>query len=824
MRADAIRFYLGGMMFFKNKNKEDSKDNTLILPLLPLRDLVVFPHMIVPLFVGRKRSVAVLEEAEQKGNRILLVAQKNPREEDPAAEDIYDVGVIGEILQLLKLPDNTCKVLIEGGQRVDILRYTNVDDYFEAEVQLMEEEGPLSSEIKALTRNLTTSFEQYVKLNAKLPPETLMSTVNIEDPGQLADVVASHLVLSLTEKQNLLELTIVRERLEQLLDLLNNELEVLQIEKRLRSRVKDQMEKNQREYYLGEQMKAIQKELGAKDERAQEIEELTNKIKQAKMTKEAEEKSLKEIKRLQQMPPMSAETTVSLNYLDWLVSLPWSKKTREKLDMDEAENILREDHYGLEKVKERILEYLAVRRLVRKLKGPILCFVGPPGVGKTSLAKSIARATGRNFVRLSLGGVRDEAEIRGHRRTYVGALPGRIIQSMRKAKSKNPVFLLDEIDKMSTDFRGDPSAALLEVLDPEQNNEFNDHFLEVNFDLSEVLFVTTANALHNIPAPLRDRMEVIPISGYTEEEKIKIAEQFLISRQLRDNGLRPSNLAFNKQAIAFIIRRYTREAGVRNLNRELANICRKVARKVVKEGKNKTKVIVTGRNLHTFLGPLKFHQREMGEHNEVGVTTGLAWTEVGGDILSTEVSIVPGSGKLTTTGQLGNVMQESAQAAMSYVRSKACQLGLPKHFYRKIDIHIHVPEGAIPKDGPSAGITMATSLVSALTKRPARRDVAMTGEITLRGRVLPIGGLKEKVLAAHRAEISTIIIPKLNEKDLHEIPLKVKKVITFVAVEHMDEVLEAALMPESALASSAKEISYGDDCRQFPPPSPSVAH
>ena len=800
-------------MFFKN-----NKESTIVLPLLPLRDLVIFPHMVVPLFVGRKKSVSVLEEAEKRQHRILLVAQKNPMEENPAPEDIYDVGVVGEILQLLKLPDNTCKVLVEGGERVEVLRYLRQEEFLEVEAQFIEEQVQVTVEVEAMMRSVIQHFEQYVKLSAKLPPETLMSTANIDDPGKLADVVASHLALRFAEKQSILELVNPLERLEHLIEILDNEMEILQIEKSIRGRVKDQMEKNQREYYLGEQMKAIQKELGAKDERTQEIEELKEKIAAAKMSKEAQEKALKEIRRLQQMPPMAAENTVVLNYLDWLVSIPWSKKTREKRDMRRAEKILCEDHYGLEKVKERILEYLAVRHLVRKIKGPILCFVGPPGVGKTSLAQSIARATGRNFVRLSLGGVRDEAEIRGHRRTYVGALPGRIIQSMRKAGSRNPVFLLDEVDKMSTDFRGDPSAALLEVLDPEQNSTFNDHYLEVNYDLSEVLFITTANALHAIPRPLQDRMEVIQIPGYTEEEKIHIAEQFLIKRQLKDHGLKPGNLTFNRQAIAAIIHRYTREAGVRNLNRELATICRKVARRVVREGRH-TKVAITARNLHQFLGTQKYHQRQIESENMIGLVTGLAWTEVGGDILTTEVSILPGSGKLTTTGQLGEVMQESAQAALSYVRSKACQMGLPKYFYRKVDIHIHVPEGAIPKDGPSAGITMAAALASALTKRPVRKDVAMTGEITLRGRVLPIGGLKEKVLAAHRAEISTIIIPRQNEKDLKEIPPKVKKVIKFILVEHMDEVLEAALLPEARPGRRTKggEIDSRQDYRHQPP-------
>jgi len=809
-------------MFFNNKDKP-SKPEALILPLLPLRDVVVFPHMIVPLFVGREKSVRALEVAEGKNNLLMLVTQKNAKTENPTPSDIYDIGVVAEILQMLKLPDGTVKVLIEGKQRAEIIRYTHVDDYFAVEARCVRKHVPASREMEALMRTVNSKFEQFIKLNAKIPPETLLSVNSIDDPDRLADFIITHLSIKTPEKQRLLEIIDPLERLENVAEILDSEIEIQQIERRIRGRVKQQMERSQREYYLNEQMKAIQKELGAKDDHQQELEKLRQKVKEAGMPKEVEEKALKELNRLEQMPPMSAETTVVLTYVDWLVSLPWNKRSRERLDIRRAERVLDEDHYGLEKVKERIIEYLAVRRLVRKLKGPILCFVGPPGVGKTSLSKSIARAMGRKFVRLSLGGVRDEAEIRGHRRTYIGALPGRIIQSMRRVQTKNPVFLLDEVDKMSTDFRGDPSAALLEVLDPEQNHAFSDHYLEVDFDLSEVMFITTANVLHRIPQPLQDRMEVINIPGYTEEEKVKIATIYLIPKQLKAHGLKRHNLTFSEGVIHQIIRRYTREAGVRNLEREIANICRKVARRIVKEGKD-THVQVTVKNLHRFLGPPKYKQPAAEEKDEVGLATGLAWTEAGGDILATEVTVMDGKGNLTLTGQLGEVMKESAQAALSYVRSKARELGLPKNFYQRVDIHIHVPEGAIPKDGPSAGITMATALASALIKQPVRRDVAMTGEITLRGRVLPVGGLKEKILAAHRAEIGTVIIPKQNDKDLKEIPAKIRNAMRIILVEHMDEVLAEALVGGFGGAVESEESYKPDYSKSLPVSGEIVKH
>ncbi len=795
-------------MLFNEKNQK-----TRVIPLLSLRDVVVFPHMIVPLFVGREKSVNALEAAEKHDSQILLVSQKNARVDTPGPDEINDVGVVAEILQVLKLPDGTVKVLAEGQYRAEIIRFTSQKKYLEVEIKEVTQPVEVTREIEALMRSLCSKFEEYIKLNVKVPAETILSVTSIEDPDRLADLVISHLSVKLADKQRILEIIDPVERLHSLANLLDSEIEILQIEKRIRGRVRNQLEKYQKEYYLNEQMKAIRSELGGKDDERDELHKLRDKIKEAKMSKEAQEKALNELKRLENMPPMSAEGTVVLNYIDWLVSLPWSKSSREKLIISDAERILNEDHYGLEKVKERIIEYLAVRRLVKKIKGPILCFVGPPGVGKTSLSKSVARCMGRKFVRLSLGGVRDEAEIRGHRRTYIGALPGRIIQSMKKAKSKNPVFLLDETDKMSTDFRGDPSAALLEVLDPEQNNAFSDHYLEVEFDLSEVFFITTANVLHRIPQPLMDRMEVIQIPGYTEEEKSKIAEKFLVPKQLKANGLTPGNLKFSGTVLNHLIRKYTREAGVRNLERELANVCRKVARKIVKDGK-KTAVTVTAKNLAKFLGPPRYKSRLAGETHEVGLSTGLAWTEVGGDILVTEATIMDGKGNLILTGNLGDVMKESAQAALSYIRSKSRELGLPKNFYQKLEIHIHVPEGAIPKDGPSAGITMATALASALTRRPVRRDVAMTGEITLRGRVLPIGGLKEKILAAHRAEIRTVIIPRENENDINEIPKKVRSALNIVLVDHMDEVLKEALMPVTEESSFDLENSDYDKTYQ----------
>ncbi len=763
------------------------------LSLLPLRDIVVFPHMIVPLFVGRQKSIKAVEKAAINNNQIVLASQKNAQVDDPQQKDIFSIGTIAEILQILKLPDGTIKVLAEGISRCEIQEYVQIDPFFSVTAFICEKEIENSSQIEALTRNILQQFEKYAKSNPKVPPEMVRSAQNIKEIGRLADIIASHLPLKLEDKQAILESLDPEDRLMKLYGYLNSELEILGLERKIRGRVKNQMEKTQKEYYLQEQMKAIQKELGTIGNRKSEAKELEEKIKEAKMSKEAEEKSLRELKRLELMPPMSAEATVVRNYIDWLVSIPWAKKTRDKIDLKKAEKVLNDDHYALKQAKERILEYLAVRRLVNKMKGPILCFVGPPGGGKTSLARSIARATGRNFARLSLGGVRDEAEIRGHRRTYIGALPGRIIQSMKKAGSKNPVILLDEIDKMSTDFRGDPSAALLEVLDPEQNNSFSDHYLEVDYDLSEVLFITTANVIHKIPPPLQDRMEMIRLPGYTDLEKIKIAALFLIPKQLKAHGLTDKNLIFSEKGMKYIIYRYTREAGVRNLEREIASICRKVARQVVEKGKE-TKVKVGVQNVSKYLGPPKFPKRDTAKENEVGIANGLSWSEAGGNILSIEVITMEGKGKLTLTGQLGEVMQESAQAAFSYLRSKAKELNLPGKFFQNIDIHVHVPEGAIPKDGPSAGITIATAMASSFTGRPVRSDIAMTGEITLRGKVLPVGGVKEKVLAAHRAEIRTVILPEENEKDLKEIPPLVKKITQFVFVDKVEEVLKTALL------------------------------
>ncbi|MGA1839434.1 MAG: endopeptidase La [bacterium] len=781
-------------MFFKEKSKMKNGENVSILSLLPLRDVVVFPNIIIPLFVGRPKSIKAIEKAMSSNNsKIFLATQKDAKIDDPLENDIFTIGILAEILQVLKLPDGTIKVLVEGTSRAKIIEFIGVEDFFEiccTEVHIEAERTP---EIEALMRNVLTRFETYYKLNLKSTKDLLEKVKGIEDPGRLADVISSNMSLKLADKQAILEAIHPEERLIKLSEILSSEIEILQIEKRIRGRVKRQMEKSQKEYYLNEQMKAIQKELGTLDNRRGEIKELEDKIKEAKMSKEIEEKAFKELKRMELMPPMAAEATVVRNYIDWLISLPWSKKTRDKLNLEEAEKILDNEHYGLKKAKERILEYLAVRRLVKKMKGPILCFVGPPGGGKTSLARSIAHATGRKFVRLSLGGVRDEAEIRGHRRTYIGALPGRIIQSMKKAGSKNPVLILDEVDKMSTDFRGDPSAALLEVLDPEQNNSFSDHYLEVEYDLSEVMFITTANVIHRIPQPLQDRMEIINLPGYTDFEKLKIAQIFLVPKQLKAHGLKPGNIEFSENALKTIIHRYTREAGVRNLEREIASVCRKVARKVVKEGK-KSKVHVTSQMLVKFLGVPKYRERRSEQKDEVGIATGLAWTEVGGDILLVEATIMDGKPKLTLTGQLGDVMQESAQAALSYLRSRGRDLGLPRDFFQNNEIHVHVPEGAIPKDGPSAGITIATALASLITRKAVRSDLAMTGEITLRGKVLPIGGVKEKVLAAHRAGISSVIIPKENEKDLKEIPKPVHKSIRFVLVEHMEEVMKEALI------------------------------
>lgn len=763
-----------------------------VLPLLPLRGILVFPHMVIHLDVGREKSVKAIEEAMLRDRQIFLATQKEAQTDSPEVEDIYEIGTVAELKQLLKLPGGTIRVLVEGISRGRTLGYIDVDPYFQVEIEQYAEDFPKTTELEALMRNLVQQFEQYVKLSKRIPPETVVSVVNIEAPGRLADIVASHLPLRIEDKQSMLEAIPIRERLEKLCAIVARELEIVELERRINVRVRKQMEKTQKEYYLREQMKAIQRELGEKDERMAEGEEYREKIAALKLPKEVEEKALKEVERLEKMPPMAAEATVVRNYLDWLVALPWTKKTRDRLDINAAQVVLDEDHYALKKVKERILEYLAIRKLAKKMKGPILCFVGPPGVGKTSLGKSIARAMERKFVRMSLGGVRDEAEIRGHRRTYVGAMPGRIIQGMRTAGSKNPVFLLDEIDKMSMDFRGDPSSALLEVLDPEQNNAFSDHYVEIPFDLSHVMFITTANVYHSIPRPLLDRMEVIHISGYTEEEKVQIAVRHLIPKQIKEHGLTKERLTISGNAVRRIIREYTRESGVRNLEREIAALCRKTAKEIV-SGKAE-RVRVTLRNIELLLGIPRYRYGLAEQADQVGMATGLAWTEVGGDTLAIEVAVCKGKGNLVLTGKLGDVMRESAQAGYSYVRSRAAELGIEQSFHEKIDVHIHVPEGATPKDGPSAGITMATALASALSGRLVRHNVAMTGEITLRGRVLPVGGLKEKVLAAHRAGIKTVVLPAANRKDMEEIPANVQNKLEFVLVDHMDEVLETAMV------------------------------
>ena len=782
-------------MLFRNEKKDDKDQpsGSVRVPLLPLRDIIVFPHMVVPLFVGRQRSIKALEEATQKQSMIFLSSQKDAKTNDPSEDDIYRIGTLGSVVQMLKLPDGTVKVLIEGKRRAKVARFVANPDFFLVEVDEAPEVVERNTEIEALVREVHSTFENYVKLKKKIPPEMVMSVSSIDEPGRLADTIVAHLGIKLEDRQNLLETFNASERLEKVLGHMRAEIEILEVERRIRSRVKKQMERSQKEYYLNEQMRAIQKELGEKDEFKNEIQEIEDKLKQKKLSAEAKDKVEKELKKLKMMSPMSAEATVVRNYIDWILSLPWNEFTDDKLDINEAERVLEEDHYGLERVKERILEYLAVQSLVGKIKGPILCLVGPPGVGKTSLGRSIARATGRKFIRVSLGGVRDEAEIRGHRRTYIGALPGKIVQSMKKAGSSNPVFLMDEIDKMSTDFRGDPSSALLEVLDPEQNTTFNDHYLDLDYDLSKVMFITTANTLDRIPRPLQDRMEIIRIAGYTELEKLSIAKKYLIEKQREANGLTADNLIFTDNAILGVIRHYTKEAGVRNLEREIAAICRKVAVEVVRKDRN-AHIQVGSKSLHKYLGPIKFRYGKAETEVKIGVTTGLAWTELGGELLATEVTIMPGKGQLIITGKLGDVMQESAQAAMSYVRSRAAELGMEKDFYQKLDIHIHVPEGAIPKDGPSAGITMATSLVSALMKIPVHNDLAMTGEITLRGTVLPIGGLKEKVLAAHRAGIKKVLIPAENEKDIEEIPASVLKTVELELVSHMDQVLKKALV------------------------------
>ncbi|MDI6736700.1 MAG: endopeptidase La [bacterium] len=766
------------------------------LPLVPLRDIIVFPYMVVPLFVGRDRSIKALEKAMLNDRLILLCGQKKPNIGDPKEDDLYSFGTVAEILQLLKLPDGTVKVLIEGLARVKIIDYLLNEDYLLVAIEEVNEEFHYSIELEALIRNMLSQFEQYVRLCGNLPQEAIASILSIEDPGRLADIITAHLPLKMVNKEEILESTNPKQRLEKLIVILNSELEILGVEKKIQGRVRRQMEKSQKEYYLTERLKAIQKELKKDEDFTGEIGELKKQIKQAQMSKEAEEKALKELNRLKKMPPMMAEATVIRNYIDWLIAMPWNKQTKDKLDIKNAHKILENDHYGLDKVKERILEYLAVRKLKSDLKGPILCFVGPPGTGKTSVAKSIATALDRKFIRVSLGGVRDEAEIRGHRMTYVAALPGRIIQSMKKVKSKNPVFLLDEIDKMSVDFRGDPSAALLEVLDPEQNCAFSDHYLEVPFDLSSVMFITTANTLYPVPPALKDRLEVLEFPSYIEDEKLKIAQLFLVPRQLEEHGLTPQTLVISPTILLTIIQRYTREAGVRNLEREMATICRKIAREVVESKKKNPVIEINQENLEHYLGPPKFRPSEAEQKGEIGVVTGLAWTEVGGDVLTTEVVIIPGKGELILTGKLGEVMKESGKAALSYIRSKAKDLGLEPNFHKKFDIHIHVPEGAIPKDGPSAGITMATALVSALTNKRVKNNLAMTGEITLRGRVLPVGGIKEKILAAHRAGIKMVILPEDNEKDLVDIPQNVRKKLKLKLVDNMDEVLKLAILGE----------------------------
>ena len=790
----------------------------VVLPVLPLRDVVVYPHMVIPLFVGRSRSIRALDRAMEVDKRILLVAQKDAAQDEPGPDDIYRIGTVSTILQLLKLPDGTVKVLVEGGQRIRIESFTDEAEYLAAEAAALEGDPSDERETEALSRSLLTQFEQYVKLNKKVPPEILASLSNIDEAGRLADTVAAHLSVKIEQKQEILEIPDVSGRLEHIISLLEEEIDLLQVEKRIRGRVKRQMEKSQREYYLNEQMKAIQKELGDMDDAPNEIEELSRKIEKAGMTKEAKGKALAELNKLRMMSSMSAEATVVRNYIDWLVGVPWKKRTRIRHDLAEAEAVLEADHYGLEKVKERIVEYLAVQHRVRKLKGPILCLVGPPGVGKTSLGQSIARATHRKFIRMSLGGVRDEAEIRGHRRTYIGALPGKIVQNLAKVGVRNPLFLLDEVDKMSMDFRGDPSSALLEVLDPEQNHTFNDHYLEVDYDLSDVMFVATANTL-NIPPALLDRMEVIRLAGYTEDEKVAIANRYLVPKQMKNNGLHDKELNISDSAIRDIVRYWTREAGVRNVEREVAKICRKVVKRQV-SADSKGRVRIGPRSLEKYLGVKRYRHGRSERKDRVGQATGLAWTEVGGDLLTIEAAVMSGKGKSTYTGQLGDVMQESIQAAITVVRTRAQALGISSDFYQKHDIHIHVPEGATPKDGPSAGVGMCTALVSALSGVPVRSSVAMTGEITLRGAVLPIGGLKEKLLAALRGGIEIVMIPEENQRELTEIPANIKQNLDIRAVKWIDQVLEVALqhmperVPEEGAVVEAEQAPEGGESRE----------
>ena len=786
------------------------------LPIVPLRDVVVFPYMMMPFVIGRPSSTRALDHALLKDKRIFLSAQKDAANDDPTPDEIFTLGCIANVVQSLKLPDGNVKVLVEGVERARVVEWKEDKGFFRVVAKVLSS-PEASGDIEGSMSRVVSLFEQYVKLSNTLQYDAMVAAVRVDDPSKLADTIAAHLVVGVEEKQNLLEIISPLERLLRIASLLETEVEKLQVDRRIQSRVKKQMEKAQKEYYLNEKMKAIQKELGRKEERGNENEDLRKKIEESKMPHEVEEKAVQELKRLEAMPPMSAEATVSRNYLDWLIAVPWYKKTREGRDLDRAENILNQDHYGLEKIKDRILEFLAVRCLVRKPKGTILTLAGPPGVGKTSLAKSIAHATNRKFVRLSLGGVRDEAEIRGHRRTYIGAFPGQLIQMMKKAGTLNPVFLLDEVDKMSMDFRGDPSAALLEVLDPEQNHMFLDHYLDVEYDLSNVMFICTANVLHTVPQALRDRMEVLQLAGYTELEKIEIAKRFLIQKTVKATGLTNKNVCFTDDAYETITRRYTREAGVRNLEREIASICRKIARKVVTEGKGFSEE-VTQEKVTEYLGVPKYRPLMAEKENEVGIATGLAWTEAGGELLVTEASLMPGKGQFTLTGQLGDVMQESAQAAMSFVRAKADQLGIPKNFSRRTDVHVHVPEGAIPKDGPSAGITIATALVSTLTNIATRRDVAMTGEITLRGKVLPIGGVKEKVLAAHRAGLKTIILPRDNEKDLADIPKDILDTLDLYTVDSIDEVLKIAL------AEPMRPILASDETVDQPTTSEGITH
>ena len=811
-------------------NDTEALEPQVRYPMLPLRDVVVFPHMVIPLFVGREKSIKALDHAMESGKQIFLAAQHDAADDDPSPELIYEVGTVANILQLLKLPDGTVKVLVEGTARAAIVRYVQSEETFEVDAVEINDELIDEREAEVLIRTVVSEFEQYVKLNQKIPPEVLTSLSGIEEPGRLADTIAAHLTLRNEEKQKILEYASSRERLEHILGIMESEIDLLQVEKRIRGRVKKQMEKSQREYYLNEQMKAIQNELGEMEDTPNELDELQKKVEEAGMSKEALEKAESELKKLRMMSPMSAEATVVRNYIDWLVQVPWKKRTRVSKDLAKAESILEGDHYGLEKVKERILEYLAVQQRIKKIKGPILCLVGPPGVGKTSLGESIARATHRKFVRISLGGMRDEAEIRGHRRTYIGSLPGKILQNMSKAGSKNPLFMLDEVDKMSMDFRGDPSSALLEVLDPEQNNKFGDHYLEVDYDLSEVMFVATANTL-NIPSPLQDRMEIIRISGYTEDEKLNIATRYLVEKQKRNNGLNDEEIIFRKSALVDIIRYYTREAGVRSLEREIAKICRKVAKELLLNEIKRT-VTVTSRSVRKYLGVRQFRYGKAEDENRVGQVTGLAWTDVGGELLTIEAAVMPGKGKQSYTGKLGDVMQESIQAAMTVVRTRSRQYGIPLDFYQKQDVHIHVPEGATPKDGPSAGIGMCTAVLSAITSIPVRSDLAMTGEITLRGEVLPVGGLKEKLLAAHRGGVKFVLIPHENEKDLAEIPNNVKAGLEIKPVRWIDEVFAFALerLPESidetadeANVESANEdgqITQDRPCLLYTSPSP----